>query len=199
MIEIGAGGGSIAGLDERGVIRVGPHSAGAVPGPACYGLGGEFPTLTDANLTLGYLDPKHFLGGSMPLDGAASQKAIEARLSSRLGIEVERAAWGIHETINEDVARAFRVHASEIGFDYQNAKMVAFGGSGPAHAARIARKLRIPQVIFPSGSGVMSAIGMLVSPLTYQLAKTYPWLWAGLRANNSSRCSVRFRRTVRVC
>ena len=180
MIEIGAGGGSIAGLDERGVIRVGPHSAGAVPGPACYGLGGEFPTLTDANLTLGYLDPKHFLGGSMPLDGAASQKAIEARLSSQLGIEVERAAWGIHETINEDVARAFRVHASEIGFDYRNAKMVAFGGSGPAHAARIARKLRIPQVIFPSGSGVMSAIGMLVSPLTYQLAKTYPVAVGGL-------------------
>ena len=174
MIEIGAGGGGIAELDERGVVRVGPRSAGAVPGPACYGRGGESPTLTDANLTLGYLDPKYFLGGTMKLDRAASENAIDSCLSKHLNIETERAAWGIHETINEDVARAFRVHASDIGFDYRNSNMVAFGGSGPAHAVRIARKLRIPRVVFPPGSGVMSAIGMLVSPVTYQLAKTNP-------------------------
>jgi N-methylhydantoinase A len=174
MIEIGAGGGSIAELDDRGVIRVGPRSAGAVPGPACYGRSGESATLTDANLTLGYLDPKYFLGGAMELDRTASVTAINSSLSHHLGVDTERAAWGIHETTNEDVARAFRVHASDIGFDYRNSSMVTFGGSGPAHAARIARKLRIPRVVFPSGSGVMSAIGMLVSPLSYQLAKTNP-------------------------
>ena len=172
MIEIGAGGGGIAELDERGVIRVGPRSAGADPGPACYGRGGDWATLTDANLALGFFDPKYFLGGAMQLDRDASTKVIEARLSRALDVDTARAAWGIHETINEDVARAFRVHASEIGFDYRNCNMVAFGGSGPAHAARIARKLRIPRVVFPSGSGVMSAIGMLVSPISFQLART---------------------------
>lgn len=172
MIEIGAGGGGIAELDERGVIRVGPRSAGADPGPACYGRGGDWATLTDANLALGFFDPKYFLGGAMQLDRDASTSVIEARLSRALDVDTARAAWGIHETINEDVARAFRVHASEIGFDYRNCNMVAFGGSGPAHAARIARKLRIPRVVFPSGSGVMSAIGMLVSPISFQLART---------------------------
>jgi N-methylhydantoinase A len=172
MIEIGAGGGGIAELDDRGVIRVGPRSAGAMPGPACYGRGGDSATLTDADLVLGFFDPAYFLGGAMKLDPTASTKVIEARVGKALGVDTARAAWGIHETINEDVARAFRVHASDIGFDYRNCNMVAFGGSGPAHAARIARKLRIPRVVFPSGSGVMSAIGMLVSPISFQLART---------------------------
>jgi N-methylhydantoinase A len=173
MIEIGAGGGGIAELDERGVIRVGPRSAGAMPGPACYGRGGSQATLTDANLALGFYDPRYFLGGAMRLDPAASERVIGAGVAKALAVDTPRAAWGIHETINEDVARAFRVHASEIGFDYRSCSMVAFGGSGPAHAARIARKLRIPRVVFPSGSGVMSAIGMLVSPISYQLARTH--------------------------
>ncbi len=172
MIEIGAGGGGIAEIDDRGVIRVGPRSAGSAPGPACYRRGGADPTLTDANLSLGFLDPDYFLGGAMVLDPAASRTAIDIGLATPLGIDIPRAAWGIHETINEDIARAFRVHASDIGFDYRNCSMIAFGGSGPAHAARVARKLRIPRVIFPSGSGVMSAIGMLVSPISYQLART---------------------------
>ena len=172
MIEIGAGGGSIAHLDERNVLRVGPRSAGAEPGPACYGRGGEQATLTDANLTLGLYDPGYFLGGSMRLNADLSLRAIEGGIARALEVDVVRAAWGIHETINEDVARAFRVHASEIGFDYRNCSMVAFGGSGPAHAARIARKLRIPRVVFPAGSGVMSAIGMLASPISFQLART---------------------------
>jgi N-methylhydantoinase A len=172
MIVIGAGGGGIADLDDRGVIRVGPRSAGAEPGPACYGRGGTSPTLTDANLTLGFFDPDSFLGGRMRLDPAAGGAMIDAHISVPLHVDTPRAAWGIHETINEDVARAFRVHASDIGFDYRSSSMVAFGGCGPAHAARIARKLRIPQVIFPAGSGVMSAIGMLVSPISYQLART---------------------------
>ncbi|MEZ5738233.1 MAG: hydantoinase/oxoprolinase family protein [Burkholderiaceae bacterium] len=151
LIEIGSGGGSIAELDERGLIRVGPRSAGAAPGPACYGQGGTAPTLTDANLVLGYLDPAFFLGGRMKLDAAAAERAVFAGIAQPLGLEPLRAAWGIHEMVNEDVARAFRVHASERGFDYRQACMTAFGGSGPMHAVRIARKLGVPQVILAGG------------------------------------------------
>ena len=171
MIEIGAGGGSIAELDDRGLIRVGPRSAGADPGPACYGLGGIAATLTDANLLLGYLDPEFFLGGTMSLDPAAAARAI-AGLADPLDLEPARAAWGIHEIINEDVARAFRIHASERGFDYRRSSMVCFGGSGPAHALAVAGKLRIPRVIFPPGAGVMSALGLLSSPLAFELARS---------------------------
>jgi N-methylhydantoinase A len=168
LIEIGAGGGSIAALDARGMIAVGPRSAGADPGPACYARGGEAPTLTDANLVLGYLDPASFLGGEMALDRGAAQRAIDDRLATRLGLDASAAAWGIHETINEQVARAFRNHAAERGFDYRAAAMVAFGGSGPLHALRIARKLRVPRVIFPPAAGVLSAIGLLASPLAFE-------------------------------
>jgi N-methylhydantoinase A len=172
MIEIGSGGGSIATIDERSVIRVGPSSAGADPGPACYGRGGLNPTLTDANLALGYLDPNFFLGGAMKLDRDAALNAIEAKIASRLNLETVRAAWGIHDIVNEDVARAFRVHASELGMDYRTCSMVAFGGSGPAHALRIARKLHIQSVIFPVAAGVMSALGMLASPLSFQSVRS---------------------------
>jgi N-methylhydantoinase A len=172
MIEIGAGGGGIATIDSMNLLRVGPRSAGADPGPACYGRGGQSATLSDANLLLGYYDPASFLGGRMTIDRSASAGVMAKNIATPLGVSTDRAAWGVHETINEDVARAFRVHASEIGFDYRQCSMIAFGGSGPAHAARIARKLHIPQVIFPRGSGVMSAIGMLVSPLSFQLART---------------------------
>ena len=167
MIEIGAGGGSIAAVDDRNLLAVGPRSAGADPGPACYGQGGDQATLTDANLALGYLVPDAFLGGRMALDQAAAERVVGATIAKTLGVEVTRAAWGIHEVINEDVARAFRVHASEIGFDYRRCAMIAFGGSGPAHAIRVARKLRIPKVIFPVGAGVMSAIGLLTTPISY--------------------------------
>jgi len=167
MIEIGAGGGSIATVDERNLLAVGPSSAGADPGPACYGLGGKRATLTDANLTLGYLVADAFLGGRMALDTAAAEHVIGSDIAATLNIDSVRAAWGIHEVINEDVARAFRVHASEIGFDYRRCAMIAFGGSGPAHAIRVARKLRIPKVIFPVGAGVLSAIGLLMTPISY--------------------------------
>jgi len=172
MVEIGSGGGSLAEVDERGLLRVGPRSAGAKPGPACYGKGGSVATLTDANLVLGYFDTDSFLGGDMHLDKAAAITAIDIHVAKPLGLTVERAAWGIHETINEDVARAFRIHASERGFDYREASMVAFGGSGPAHAMGVARKLKIPRVIFPIGAGVMSAFGLLVSPLAFELARS---------------------------
>ena len=180
MIEIGAGGGSIAQVDARGVIRVGPESAGANPGPACYGLGGELPTLTDADLLLGYLDPEFFLGGEMKLDKAASERVIARGIAERLDLDTTRAAWGIHEIINEDVARAFRIHASERGFDYRKCRMIAFGGAGPIHAFRIARKLKIPGVILPVGAGVMSAFGLLVSPRSFEIVRSERVLLAEL-------------------
>ena len=172
MIEIGSGGGSIAEADQRGLIRVGPRSAGANPGPASYCLGGNEATLTDANLMLGYLDPEFFLGGEMRLAPENANSAIEEKVAGPLGLTSVRAAWGIHETTNEDVARAFRVHAAERGFDYRASAMIAFGGSGPVHALRIARKLKVPRVIFPAGAGVMSAFGLLVSPLSFELIQS---------------------------
>jgi N-methylhydantoinase A len=172
MIEIGAGGGSIAAVDERGVLQVGPRSAGAVPGPACYGRGGTLPTLTDANLLLGYLDPAAFLGGKMPIDRDAAAAAVSSSLTERLATDVTHTAWGIHEVINEQVARAFRIHASEQGVDYRHCTMVAFGGSGPIHALRVARKLKIPRVVCPTGAGVMSALGMLISPLSFEVVRS---------------------------
>ncbi len=172
MIEIGAGGGSIAGVDERGLLAVGPRSAGADPGPACYARGGEDATLTDANVTLGYLVPERFLGGTMRLDAGAAERAIAGRVAAPLGTSTVRAAWGVHEVINEEVAGAFRAHASELGFDYRRCTMVAFGGSGPAHAVRIARKLRIPRVVFPARAGVASAIGMLICPIGFETLRT---------------------------
>ncbi len=172
MIEIGAGGGGLAGVDDRGLLRVGPKSAGADPGPACYGRGGTGATLTDANLVLGYLDAGFFLGGTMRLDRKAAETAIRAAVAKPLSLTLARAAWGIHEIINEDVARAFRIHASERGFDYRAASMVAFGGSGPLHAMAIARKLKVPRVIFPVGAGVMSALGLLASPLSFEVARS---------------------------
>jgi N-methylhydantoinase A len=172
MIEIGAGGGSIAGVDDRGLLKVGPESAGAQPGPACYGQGGTRPTLTDANLVLGYLDPAFFLGGKMSLDVDAAERAIEAGVARPLGVETLRAAFGIHDIISEDVARAFRIHATERAFDYRSSSMVAFGGSGPLHALSVARKLKIPRVVFPVAAGVMSALGLLESPLAFEVARS---------------------------
>ena len=172
MIEIGSGGGSLARVDERSLIRVGPKSAGADPGPACYAKGGTRATLTDADVVLGYLDPEFFLGGEMRLDAGAARAAIEAHVARPAGLDPIRAAWGVHEIANEDVARAFRIHASERGFDYRRSSMVAFGGSGPVHALAIARKLRIPRVIFPIGAGVMSALGLLVSPLGFEISRS---------------------------
>ncbi|HJM50580.1 MAG TPA: hydantoinase/oxoprolinase family protein [Alphaproteobacteria bacterium] len=172
LIEIGSGGGSIAELEARGTIQVGPLSAGADPGPACYGLGGERPTLSDANLVLGYLDAGFFLGGEMVLDRTAAVTAIDHGIGRPLSITAERAAWGMHESANEDVARAFRNHASERGFDYRASAMVAFGGSGPAHACRVARKLRVPVVVLPVAMGVMSAVGLLASPLSFEILKS---------------------------
>jgi len=189
MIEIGSGGGSLAQPDDRGMLAVGPRSAGADPGPACYGRGGRRPTLTDANLVLGYLDSSSFLGGTMSLDRDAAAAAIENEVARPLKLDVEKAAWGVHEVINEDVAKAFRVHASERGVDYRRCSMVVFGGSGPIHGTRIARKLRIPRVVCPSGAGVMSAFGLLMSPIGFERVQS-------LRVGLDTLSPERFKATV---
>lgn len=198
MIEIGAGGGSLADIDARGVLQVGPRSAGAAPGPACYGRGGREPTLTDANLVLGYLDSASFLGGRMSLDLPAAREAIGQGVGARLGIALERAAWGIHEVINEDVAKAFRVHASERGVDYRRCSMIVFGGSGPIHGVRIARKLHIPQVVCPSGAGVMSAFGLLSSPVGFELVQSLRLPLATLTREEFARTVANLESRVRA-
>ena len=172
MIEIGSGGGSIAGIDDRGLLKVGPRSAGANPGPASYGKNGTSAALTDANLMLGYLDPDFFLGGEMKLDKQAAEVVIQETVGAPLGLSPLRTSWGIHDSASEDIARAFRIHAAERGFDYRSATMVAFGGSGPLHAMGVAEKLKIPRVVFPIGAGVYSALGLLASPLSFELSRS---------------------------
>ncbi|MFN3937699.1 MAG: hydantoinase B/oxoprolinase family protein [Gemmobacter sp.] len=171
MIEIGAGGGSIAALDEVGLLKVGPHSAGSEPGPACYGLGGTQPTVTDANLVLGYYDPGFFLGGRMALDIDAARAAI-ARVADPLGLSVEAAALGIHKVVVESMAAAARVHLVERGNDPRNYAMVGFGGAGPAHAADVARVMGIAEVIIPPASGAASALGFLAAPLSHESVRS---------------------------
>ena len=171
MIEIGAGGGSIAGLDETGLLKVGPLSAGASPGPACYGQGGHEATVTDANLLLGYYDPGFFLGGSMTLDKAAAEAAL-ARLGDKLGLPAIEAAAGIHAVVCEAMASAARVHLIEKGRDPRRYAMVAFGGAGPAHAVRVARVLGIGQVLIPPASGAASALGFLAAPLAFEQSRS---------------------------
>jgi 5-oxoprolinase (ATP-hydrolysing)/N-methylhydantoinase A len=171
MIEIGAGGGSIAGVDETGLIKVGPHSAGADPGPACYGRGGLQPTVTDANLLLGYYDPGFFLGGAMSLDLAAADAAM-GRLGAQLGLTAMEAAWGVHAVVCEAMAGAARVHLVEKGRDPRRYAMVAFGGAGPAHAVRVARILGIGEVLVPPASGAASALGFLAAPLAFEMSRS---------------------------
>jgi N-methylhydantoinase A len=173
MIEIGAGGGSIARVDSLGLLKVGPDSAGAEPGPACYGRGGTLPTVTDADLVLGYLDPGFFLGGRMSLDRAAAERAI-APVGERLGMDVTAAAWGIHQVVNENMAGAARIHAVERGKDPRSRALFAFGGAGPVHAYRVAEILRSPELIVPLGAGVTSALGFLVAPLAFDFVRSYP-------------------------
>jgi N-methylhydantoinase A len=174
MIEIGAGGGSIARIDGLGRLTVGPDSAGADPGPACYGRGGDEPTVTDADLMLGYLDPEFFLGGQMTLDAEAAARAIEARIGQPLGLDGVRAAWGIHQLVNENMASAARIHAVERGKDIEKFPLFAFGGAGPVHAWRIAKILRCPRVVYPLAAGVMSAIGFLCAPLAFDFVRSLP-------------------------
>jgi N-methylhydantoinase A len=172
LIEIGAGGGSIAWVDEMGLLKVGPQSSGAEPGPACYGLGGTEPTVTDADLLLGYLNPDYFLGGRMRLDVEAAERAV-GRLADRLGMSLTEAAWGIFQVVNENMISATRVHVAERGDDPRRLMLLAFGGAGPVHAYAIARALKMPGYICPAGAGVTSALGLLTAPVAFDFAQTY--------------------------
>jgi N-methylhydantoinase A len=172
MIEISAGGGSIASVEETGAISVGPESAGADPGPICYGFGGTRPTITDADLALGYLNPDYFLGGEMELDEEGAVEGIERDVAEPLGVDVQTAAWGIKRVVDNSMMQASRVHASERGIDLRKFGMVAFGGAGPMHAAFIADELNVPRVIVPSGAGVASAVGLLVADVEFHLDQT---------------------------
>jgi N-methylhydantoinase A len=187
MIEIGAGGGSIAHIDAMGLLKVGPESAGSSPGPACYGLGGELPSVTDADVVLGYLDPHFFLGGAMRLDARAAERAIAEHVAKPLGIDVVEAAAGIQEIVNENMATATRLHVSESGRDLRRYAMLAFGGAGPVHAYRLAQILGLRTLICPYAAGNASALGFLVAPLTVEHVRSYvaPLAkldWARLRA-----------------
>lgn len=180
MIEIGTGGGSIASVDALRRLRVGPHSAGSKPGPACYGLGGREPTVTDADLLLGYLDAGFFLGGSMTLDTDSARMAIAGQVGKKLGLDDIAAAWGIHQLANEAMASAARIHAIERGHEVSRFPMFAFGGAGPVHAYGVARILKIPTVIYPFGAGVMSAVGFLTAPLSFDFVRSSPGALDGL-------------------
>jgi N-methylhydantoinase A len=173
LIEIGAGGGSIARVDSLGLLKVGPDSAGADPGPVCYGRGGTEPTVTDADLLLGYLDPTFFLGGRLRLDRDAAERAIAARVAEPLGMSPIRAAWGIHQLVNEGMASAARVHAIERGKDPRSLPLFAFGGAGPGHGFGVARVLHSPRLIVPFGAGVTSAFGFLTAPLAFDFVRSF--------------------------
>ena len=173
MVEIGAGGGSIARVDSMQRITVGPDSAGADPGPACYGRGGRQSTVTDANLTLGRLDPARFAGGKVKLDPAAAEAMLTNDVGVALDLSPEWAAAGVSEIVEENMANAARVHAIERGKVIARHTMIAFGGAAPAHAARVADKLGIRTVLVPTGAGVGSAIGFLRAPISYQVVRSH--------------------------
>ncbi len=173
MIEIGAGGGSTAWIDSLGLLKVGPESAGAQPGPVCYGQGGTQPTVTDADLVLGYLDPNYFLGGAMALDIQGAKEAIVREIAEPLGLDLLAAAWGIHQVVNENMAGAARIHAIEQGKDPRSYPLFAFGGAGPVHAFNVARILRSPRMVVPLGAGVTSTVGFLTAPLSFDFVRTF--------------------------
>lgn len=174
LIEIGAGGGSIASVDALGLIRIGPESAAADPGPACYGLGGTRATVTDANVLLGFLDPADFLAGAMQLDLQAAEEAIGRDVGTPLGMTPLEAAAAMIAVVNENMAQAARMYVAERGGDLERAVMVAFGGGGPLHAHQVARKLGVGQILIPEAAGVFSALGFLAAAPAYEVARSRP-------------------------
>jgi len=172
LVEIGAGGGSIAWVDSGGALRVGPQSAGADPGPVCYGLGGVQPTITDANLVLGRLDPAYFAGGEMSLNLDAAREAIRTQCAEPLGLSVEEAAHGIVEIANTAMVNALRLVSVQRGHDPRDFMLVGFGGAGPAHAVRLAEQAGIPRVLIPQGPGTASALGLLVTDVRMEGSST---------------------------
>jgi N-methylhydantoinase A len=172
MIEIGAGGGSIAAVSAVGIVQVGPESAGSVPGPASYALGGTRPAVTDADLVLGYLDAERFAGGTMRLDMGAAEAAIADHVGKPTGVSVQAAAWTIHDVVNEAMASAVRMHLTERGGDPSRPALVAFGGAGPVHVVNLAAKLGIRRVLVPLRAGVLSALGLVLAPAAFDLVRT---------------------------
>ncbi|NQW50725.1 MAG: hydantoinase/oxoprolinase family protein [Rhodospirillales bacterium] len=172
MVEIGAGGGSIARLDALKRVTVGPESAGAEPGPACYGRGGRHPAVTDANVVLGTIDPAHFAGGSIALDIDAARGAIDRDVGEGLGLSTEMGAYAVYEMVSENMASAARVHAVERGSVVNQYTLIAFGGGAPLHAARVAEKIGVQRVIVPPNAGVGSAVGFLAAPVSFELVRS---------------------------
>jgi N-methylhydantoinase A/oxoprolinase/acetone carboxylase beta subunit len=173
LMEIGAGGGSIAKVSKMGTLQVGPESSGAEPGPICYGGGGTEPCVTDADLLLGYLDENYFLGGEMKLDKEAARKGVEDRIAQTLGVTFVQATWGIHDLINETMAAAAKTHIAEKGGNPKLVTVAAFGGAGPVHAYGLAKKLGSPRVIVPPNAGVGSALGFFTAPRAFDLVRSH--------------------------
>lgn len=170
---VGAGGGSIARVDSAGALKVGPESAGSVPGPACYGLGGDNPVVTDANLVLGRINPKHFLGGRMQIKAKYAEKAIREKVAGKLGMSVEEAAQGIIRVVNSNMSRAIRVITVERGYNPSDFTLVAYGGAGPLHAVHLAQDMGIKTVLIPSAPGVLCAFGLLTADIKKSYVKTW--------------------------
>jgi N-methylhydantoinase A len=188
LAEVSAGGGSVAWVDPGGALKVGPHSAGAVPGPACYGTGGTLPTVTDADVVLGHLDRHALLGGALRIDLDAAERAIDAAVARPLGMTVPEAAARIIEVVNGNMAQALRIVSIERGHDPQEFSLIAFGGAGPVHAVSLAEELQIPEVIVPPAPGAFSALGLVASDLKRDYSRT---LYADL-------CSVEASRVAEV-
>jgi len=172
MVEIGAGGGSIAKVDNLGRIQVGPESAGSEPGPAAYGQGGQLPTVTDADVRLGRVFAERFAGGTFRLDDEAADRAIEHSLASAMDLDLDMAAFGISEVVDENMSSAARAHAAEFGMDLAKRDMLAFGGAAPLHAARLGEKLGVRRIVIPTEAGVGSAVGFLLAPIAYEVVRS---------------------------
>jgi len=187
MVEIGAGGGSIAHLDQLGRIAVGPESSGAEPGPASYGRGGTRPTVTDADLAMGRIAPERFAAGTLPLDKAKAEAALKTDIADPLSLALSASAFGIAEMVDENMASAARVHAIESGKGFQDRAMIAFGGAAPLHAARVAEKLDVETVVIPSHAGVGSAVGFLRAPVAYEVVRSNFHRLSALRPGDLTR------------
>ena len=173
LMEIGAGGGSIAKVSKMGTLQVGPESSGADPGPICYGSGGTEPGITDADLLLGYLDEYYFLGGEMKLDREAARRGIEEKIARPLGVSFIQAIWGIHDLINETMAGAAKTHIAEKGGNPKIVTVAAFGGAGPVHAYGLAKKLGAARLLVPPNAGVGSALGFFTAPRAFDMVRSH--------------------------
>jgi N-methylhydantoinase A len=193
MVEIGAGGGSIARVDALGNIQVGPDSAGSEPGPACYGRGGTRPTITDADVLLGRIDPQAFAGGRIRLNRGAAQDAMVTHVGQACSLEADLAAFGVSEIVDENMASAARVHGIESGKEVAARTMIAFGGAAPLHALRVAEKLGISRVIIPGSAGVGSAVGFLLAPVSFEITASAHVLLADFRAERINQVTQRIR------